>query len=141
MNNGLMDSLYMDMAWRISEMSKAERLHVGAVMVTEDRYNIISFGWNGQPTGYDNCCEDPETGKTLDSVLHAEENAILKSARVGVSTKGSILYVTHSPCIKCARMAWQSGVSSVHYAVDYRSDDGIMLLSNLGVSITKHPQT
>lgn len=135
--------LYLDIATRISEMSFAKRLHVGAVIVKND--NIISFGWNGMPSGWDNNCEDDiyhEDGfhitlKTKPEVLHAEQNALAKLARSTESGLGATLFVTHAPCLDCAKLVFQSGINSVFYSNAYRSDDGIQFLEKSGVKVTK----
>ena len=164
--------LYMDIARRVAEMSYARRLHVGAVVVKDGR--IISMGWNGMPSGWDNNCEnvewmdrsaggwlDPEeieqkwplegiymdkAGeeyvsryrlKTKPEVLHAESNAIAKLAKSNDSGSGADLFVTHAPCIECAKLIHQSGVSRVFYSEDYRDDSGVRFLENSGVEISK----
>jgi dCMP deaminase len=115
--------LYIDIATRIAEMSFAKRLHVGAVIVKKD--NIISFGWNGMPSGWDNECEDVVTPtlpylhgdgptlKTKPEVLHAEQNALAKLAKSTESGDGATMFITHAPCIDCAKLVFQSGISSV----------------------------
>lgn len=126
--------LYMDFAKRISLMSHAKRLKVGAVIV-RDNGDIISYGYNGTPTGSDNCCEYVLDNHlvTKPEVLHAEHNAICKAARFGKSTDGAILIQTHSPCIECAKMILQSGIKRVIYGEVYRSSDGINFLHDNNV--------
>ena len=144
--------LYMDLATRIAEMSYARRLHVGAVIVKNT--NIISFGWNGMPSGWDNNCEDevveiqPEYGvgsilvetgelKTRPEVLHAEQNAIAKLAKSTESGMGATMFITHAPCLDCAKLIFQSGINSVLYRNSYKSDDGINFLAKAGVSVER----
>lgn len=127
--------LYMDIAKRVSAMSYADRLHVGAVVVKDGR--IISMGWNGMPTGWDNNCErqqynsdDPndDTMETKKEVLHAESNAISKLARSTESGQGATMYITHMPCLECAKLIHQSGIESVYYGQKYRDDAGLHFL-------------
>jgi len=138
----------MDWAKRCSELSHARRLHVGAVIVKDD--SVISYGYNGMPAGWDNNCED-EIGHVLDvdenvveirlktkpEVLHAESNAIAKLAKSSNSGIGSTIFVTHSPCMECAKLIAQSGISSVYYNENYRDDAGIRFLEKSGVEVTK----
>lgn len=124
------NKLYMDIAERVSAMSFAARLQVGCVVVKEG--NIISFSWNGTAPGRPNCCED-ENNKTLDEVLHAEENAILKLAKSNESAKDACVYITHAPCIKCARMLYVAGVSSVYFKEYYRDTCGLDYLNSVGI--------
>lgn len=131
-----MDSLYMDIAERVSNMSHCNRSKVGCVIVTPD--NITSYGWNGMPSGMDNCCED-ESNTTKKEVLHAELNALSKINSSTVSTKDATLYVTLSPCIECAKQIMQSGISNVVYRDDYRDTSGIDLLSkNSKIKVRKY---
>lgn len=95
---------------------------------------IISDGYNGTPSGFDNVCED-ENGVTLPYVLHAEANAITKLARSSNNSDGSTLYVTASPCIECAKLIIQSGIKRVVYAEKYRLEDGINLLKRAGIEV------
>ena len=124
---------YMDVAKRFAELSHCNRLKVGAIVVKDDR--IISIGYNGTPTGWDNCCE--EEGKTKPEVLHAEANALTKLARSTESGEGSTLFVTHSPCIDCAKLIAQSGISEVYYDEVYRCDDGLEFLRKCGIPVIK----
>jgi dCMP deaminase len=134
---------YMDTARRFADLSHARRLHVGAVVVKDDR--IISIGYNGMPAGWDNDCEytpyddngDPMFLKTKPEVLHAESNAIAKLARSSESGLGAKLFVTHAPCLECSKLILQSGIGSVYYAEDYRNSDGIQFLEKSGVIIEK----
>lgn len=165
---------FMDVAKRFAELSHAKRLHVGAIIVKDDR--IISIGYNGMPSGWDNNCEDKdymssdaggwlnpdeieeqwpfeelvhETQsddtvwtrtrrhrlKTKPEVLHAETNAIAKLARSSESGFGSDLFVTHSPCLDCAKIIYQSGIKRVYFGTAYRDDAGIDFLKNSGIEV------
>jgi dCMP deaminase len=139
MNLVKMNHLYMDIAVRLSEMSCAERKVVGAVLVKED--NIISFGWNGMPSGFDNCCEHFENNNlvTNNEVAHAELNIFAKLAKNGsTGTKGSVLYVTLSPCFECSKLIVQSGVSKVYYLEEYRDTRPLEFLNKAGVEVIKY---
>ncbi len=152
-----------------SELSHARRLHVGAIIVKDDR--IVSIGYNGMPAGWDNNCEDIEwmdrdAGGWLNpdeiyerwphveyneeaeeeyryrlvtkpEVLHAETNAIAKLAKSNESGSGAAMFVTHSPCLDCAKIIYQSGINSVFYRENYRSNDGIDFLIKSGVKVEK----
>jgi len=122
---------YMDTAKRFAQLSHAKRLQVGAIVVKDDR--IISIGYNGMPTGWDNCCE--EDGKTKPEVLHAEANALTKLAKSTESGDGAMLFCTHSPCIDCAKLIAQSGITHVYYDDNYRSEEGLKFLVKSGVLI------
>jgi dCMP deaminase len=131
---------YMKTAQTFAELSSAQRLHVGAIVVKDDR--IISIGYNGMPAGWDNNCEDEiryEDGsvilKTKSEVLHAETNAIAKLAKSNESGLGANLFVTHSPCIECAKLIYQSGICKVYYGIKYREDSGIRFLEKSGVVV------
>ena len=167
-------SAYMDVAERFAELSSARRLHVGAIVVKDDR--IISIGYNGMPAGWDNNCEDKdymsdaggwlspdeiyerwpfeetvvvandnesfETTmryrlKTKPEVLHAETNAIAKLAKSTESGDGAVLFITHSPCLDCAKLIFQSGIRSVFYRDNYRSTDGVEFLEKSGIEVEK----
>lgn len=125
----------METAKIFAELSHAKRLHVGAIVVKEDR--IISIGYNGMPAGWDNNCEDTVTGelKTKPEVLHAETNAIAKLARSSDSGLGADLFVTHSPCLDCAKLIYQSGIKRVWYGAEYRSSDGPEFLRKSGIQV------
>jgi len=161
----------MDVAARFAELSHARRLHVGAIVVKDDR--IISIGYNGMPAGWDNDCEykdymsgdaggwlnpdeieerwpfeeedfDPDIGyarryalKTKPEVLHAESNAIAKLAKSNDSGDRADIFITHAPCIECAKLIYQSGISRVYYGENYRDDAGIEFLKKSGVEIEK----
>ena len=159
---------HMQAAEVYAKLSTAQRLQVGAIIVKDDR--IISIGYNGMPSGWDNTCEDkvydPGAGGWLDpdefnakypyeewheqsqrkvrfglrtkpEVLHAEANAIAKVARSSESAEGSVLFVTHSPCIECAKLIYQSGIQQVFYRDNYRSSNGIDFLKQAGVIVNK----
>jgi dCMP deaminase len=131
-------SLYMDIAERIAEMSYAKRLHVGSVLVKDD--SIISHGWNGMPAGFDNNCEDwldNGEARTKPEVLHAEANCLAKVAKSTNASKDSILFVTHSPCMECAKLIHQAGVKSVFYKYDYRSDAGLEFLKKCNIEVNQ----
>ena len=126
----------MDVAARFAELSSAVRLQVGAIVVKDDR--IISIGYNGMPSGWDNVCEDVlEDGslKTKPEVLHAESNAIAKLARCSESGDGASIFVTHAPCIDCAKLIYQSGIRHVYYRNSYRSTDGVDFLNRCNVKV------
>lgn len=114
--------------------SYCKRRQVGALLV-KDRM-IISDGYNGTPSGFENICED-ENGVTKPYVLHAEANAITKVAKSGNNSKGATLYVTASPCLECAKLIIQSGMSRVVYRDEYRLTDGVDLLRKAGIEVEK----
>ena len=161
---------FMKTAETFAECSTAIRLHVGAIVVKDDR--IISIGYNGMPSGWDNVCEDriypnPLLGDyelhydefdaafpykeqllpkdsnkwrsynltTKPEVLHAETNAIAKLAKSTESGDGAVLFVTHAPCLDCAKLVYQSGISSVYYRNGYRDNRGVEFLSKAGVKV------
>jgi dCMP deaminase len=129
---------HMRAAHLYAELSTARRLKVGALVVKDDR--IISIGYNGMPKGWDNNCEyEQEDGalKTKPEVLHAETNAIAKLARSTESGLDADLFVTHSPCLDCAKLIYQSGIRRVYYANDYRDDSGINFLKYSGIAVEK----
>jgi dCMP deaminase len=129
---------YMDVAERFAQLSSARRLHVGAIVVKDDR--IISIGYNGMPSGWDNDCENVLEDSTLKSkpeVLHAETNAIAKLAKSTESGDGAVLFVTHSPCLDCAKLIFQSGIRGVFYRDSYRNTDGVTFLERSGVNVTQ----
>jgi cytidine/deoxycytidylate deaminase family protein len=115
-----------------AENSYCRRRQVGALVVKDKM--IISDGYNGTPSGFENVCED-ETGTTFPYVLHAEANAITKLARSSNNSDGATLYVTASPCIECAKLIIQSGIRRVVYAEKYRLTDGVDLLEKAGVKV------
>lgn len=138
---------YMKVAETFAELSSARRLHVGAIIVKDDR--IISIGYNGMPSGWDNNCEDVLTPslpylqgdgpilKTKPEVLHAETNAIAKLAKSTESGDGAHMFITHAPCLDCAKLVYQSGISSVYYRNSYRSDEGIAFLKKCNIEVNK----
>ena len=126
----LLDKRYLRMARIWAENSYCERRKVGALMV-KDR-TIISDGFNGTPAGFENVCED-ENGTTKTYVLHAEANAITKVARSNNSSEGATLYITASPCLDCAKLIIQAGISRVVFNELYRITDGIDLLKRAGI--------
>lgn len=128
------DQSYIEMAGVWARNSYCKRRQVGALLV-KDRM-IISDGYNGTPSGFDNICED-ESGATKPYVLHAEANAITKVAQSGNSSKGATLYVTASPCMECAKLIIQSGIRRVVYRDEYRLTDGIDLLRKAGIEVEK----
>ena len=132
------DFAYLKMAQEWAKLSYCERRKVGALIV-KDRM-IISDGYNGTPSGFDNCCED-EAGKTQWFVLHAEANAILKLAGSTQSAKDATLYLTLSPCKECSKLILQAGIKSVVYIDDYSDNDGIDFLRNHGIEVLKIPSS
>lgn len=150
-------SLYIDIADRVAQESHALRRKVGSIIVKDGR--IISMGWNGMPSGWDNCCENrvyanewsidnevwnykddddrPYNLITKPEVLHAESNAIAKLAKSTESGAGADLYITLSPCIDCAKLIHQTGIKNVYYRDDYRKDDGINFLEKSNIKVQK----
>lgn len=128
----LLDERYLRMARIWSENSYCKRRQVGALLVKDK--SIISDGYNGTPSGFENLCED-EDNKTKPYVLHAEANAITKVAKSGNSSDGATLYVTASPCIECAKLIIQAGIKRVVYSEHYRYTDGVELLEKAGVEV------
>ena len=127
-----LDYRYLRMAKIWAENSYCKRRKVGALVVKDQM--IISDGYNGTPSGFDNVCEDSRD-LTLPYVLHAEANAITKLARSSNNSDGSTLYVTDSPCIECAKLIIQAGIKRVVYAEKYRLEDGIALLQRAGIEV------
>ena len=128
------DRSYLEMAAVWARNSYCSRRKVGAILV-KDRM-IISDGYNGTPAGFENVCED-ENGVTKPYVLHAEANAITKVAKSNNSSEGATLYVTASPCMECAKLIIQSGISRVVYSEEYRITDGLDLLRRAGIKVEK----
>jgi len=134
---------YIDVAERFAQLSSARRLKVGAIVVKDDR--IISIGYNGMPSGWDNNCEDEikwpngdvKYLTTKPEVLHAEANALTKLAGSNDSGKDAALFCTHAPCIDCSKLIYQTGISKVYYKDDYRSHDGIEFLTKSGIEVEK----
>jgi dCMP deaminase len=128
----LLDKRYLRMARIWAENSYCRRRQVGALLVRDGA--IISDGYNGTPSGFENICED-ENNRTRPHVLHAEANAITKIAKSNNSSLGSTLYVTSSPCIECAKLIIQAGIRRVVYSEDYRDADGVALLREAGIEV------
>ncbi|MBQ9193522.1 MAG: dCMP deaminase family protein [Bacteroidales bacterium] len=127
------DHSYLQMAEIWAQNSYCKRRKVGALLV-KDRM-IISDGYNGTPSGFENVCE--EDGVTKPYVLHAEANAITKVAKSGNSSEGATLYVTASPCLECSKLIIQSGIKRVVYRDEYRLTDGVDLLRRAGIQVEK----
>lgn len=133
--------MYMDWAARAAQLSHAKRLQVGAVIVKDD--SVISYGYNGMPAGWDNNCEfeftHPQTKitelVTKAEVLHAESNAISKLAKSHNSGAGADLFVTHSPCINCAKLILQAGIERVYFSKHYRDTAGVEFLEKSGIDV------
>ena len=130
------DKSYLDMAAVWARNSYCQRRQVGAIIVKDKM--IISDGFNGTPTGFENVCED-ENNVSKPYVLHAEANAITKIARSGNNSDGATLYVTDSPCIECSKLIIQAGIKRVIYAREYRLTDGIDLLRRAGIEVEYQP--
>jgi dCMP deaminase len=140
---------YMKTAATFAELSHARRLHVGAIVVKDDR--IISIGYNGMPAGWDNNCEDEIVDsyagfegaihrvklKTKPEVLHAERNALDKLAKGNEGGLGSTMFVTHAPCLECAKSIYGAGIRQVFYGEEYRSREGIKFLEKCRVDVTQ----
>jgi dCMP deaminase len=126
---------FMDVAERFAQLSSAQRAKVGAIIVKDKR--IISIGYNGMPSGWDNECE--EDGKTKPEVLHAETNAIAKVAQSSESSRGSELFCTHLPCMECAKLIHQSGIVTVYYREEYQAAKGTgkQFLIDSGIEVIK----
>jgi dCMP deaminase len=148
---------FMDTAARFAQLSSSRRLHVGAVVVKDNR--IISIGYNGTPSGWDNNCEDKiycdngdwkeQTDKlhdewvsfklvTKDEVIHAEANTIAKLARDGESGNGATMFITHAPCVQCAKLIYGAGIKSVYYRESYRDTAGIEFLEKCRIEVKKN---
>ena len=130
----------MKTAETFAELSHAKRLHVGAIIVKDDR--IISIGYNGMPSGWDNNCEDTVqhsddtvTLKSKPEVLHAETNAIAKLAKSTESGLNASMFITHAPCLDCAKLIYQSGITSVFFRDAYRDQSGIQFLERSKVNV------
>ena len=130
------DKAYLRIALEWSKLSHCKRKQVGAIIVKNNM--IISDGYNGTPTGFDNCCED-EKGETYWYVLHAEANAILKTAKSTHNCDGATLYVTLSPCRECSKLIHQSGISRVVYSEAYKDLSGVEFLKKAGVIVDQIP--
>ena len=148
------DKYCLNMAVQCGKQSTAIKLKVGAIIAKDN--HIISDGYNGTPKGFDNTCEYCNVGteyctkpkltlcqkcehfKTKPEVLHAESNAIMKCVKDGISTEGATLYITHSPCIECAKLIIQAGIKRVVYLSKYRKNDGILLLNKANIKIEQY---
>ena len=137
---------YMETAYTFGKLSSSKRLQVGAIIVKNSR--IISIGYNGMPSGWTNDCEyteldwdefgiTKEVTHTKPEVLHAETNAIAKLARSTESGEGADLFCTHTPCLECAKLIYQSGISTLYFNVNYRLESGIEFLEKSGVKVEK----
>ncbi|MCB2207649.1 MAG: dCMP deaminase family protein [Bacteroidetes bacterium] len=131
-NGTKFDKSYIEMAHVWAKNSYCERRKVGALIVKNRM--IISDGYNGTPSGFENVCED-ESGITKPYVLHAEANAITKVAKSNNSSEGATLYITDSPCMECAKLIIQAGISRVVYSNKYRITEGLKLLERAGVLV------
>ena len=145
--------LYMNWARSAAQLSYARRLQVGAVIVKDD--TVISYGYNGMPAGWDNNCEYEDVGfsdavfgepqtlvnrglKTRPEVLHAEMNSLMKLAKSSSSGSEASMFITHSPCLDCAKGIYQAGIKRVFYQEDYRDSAGIEFLRRSNVEVTKY---
>lgn len=132
----VVDKRYLRMAKIWGENSYCTRLQVGALLVKDKR--IISDGYNGTPSGFENICEDGDN-KTKPYVLHAEANAITKVAASNNNSTGSTIYVTHAPCLECSKLIIQAGIRRVVYAEKYRLTEGVELLERAGLEVVYLP--
>jgi len=123
---------HMKVAETYASLSSAKRLQVGAIVVKDNR--VISIGYNGMPSGWDNECED-ENYKSKPEVLHAETNAIAKLARSNDSGLNATMFITHAPCLDCAKLIYQSGISTVYYRNTYRESFGIEFLEKSSINV------
>lgn len=123
--------IYMQNAYQFAKLSYAERRKVGCIIVKD--HQVISFGYNGMPHGFNNVCEDGNITKP--AVLHAESNAIMKVAKSTMSCEGAELYTTTCPCFGCAKLIIQAGISKVYYTEDYRDMSGVELLQQAGIIV------
>lgn len=137
---------HMKAAETYAQLSTAKRLQVGAIVVKDNR--VISIGYNGMPSGWDNNCEDviiptlpylgePPVLKTKPEVLHAETNAIAKLARSNESGLNATMFITHAPCLDCAKLIYQSGISKIYFRNQYRNTDGIEFLTKSNIEVTQ----
>ena len=138
--NGKFIDYFMRVAEETAALSYARRLQVGCVIIKDRR--ILSIGYNGTPAGWDNCCEyNPDdcmgydTGKTKPEVIHAESNALMKLCQSHDSSTGATVFITHAPCIDCAKLLYQAGIVEVIYKNEYRSTSGIEFLEKCGVNV------
>lgn len=130
----LLDKRYLKMAAIWAQNSYCKRRQVGAILVKDKM--IISDGYNGTPSGFENNCED-ENNKTKPYVLHAEANAITKVAKSGNSSDGATMYVTSSPCLECSKLIIQAGIKRVVFTDNYRLEDGIELLKRANIEVVQ----
>ncbi len=128
------DSAYLKMALEWAKLSYCKRKQVGALIVKDKM--IISDGYNGAPTGFDNCCED-ELEKTHWYVLHAEANAMMKVAKSTHNSNGATLYITLSPCKECSKLILQAGIKRVVFIDIYKDDSGLYFLKEAGIELTQ----
>jgi dCMP deaminase len=128
------EEAHMQVAEIYAKLSKAKRLKVGAIIVKDNR--VISIGYNGTPSGWDNNCED-ENNVTKPEVIHAEANAIAKLARSNESGVFSSMYITHSPCFDCAKLIYIAGIKKVFFRQHYRNNEGIQFLEKLKLEVEK----
>lgn len=126
---------YCKTALNFAECSTATRLKVGAICVKDDK--IISIGYNGSLSGWDNCCEDTD-GKTKPTIIHAEANCIAKLAQTGGGAQNSTMFCTHSPCLECAKLIATSGIKQLYYITEYRNLDGITFLIKAGCKVIQY---
>ena len=126
---------HMKSAFNYAECSTAERLKVGCVIVKDDR--ILSIGYNGMPSGWSNVSEDFRF-KTKPEVFHAEENAITKLARSNESGDGATAFITHVPCLSCAKLLYSSGINEVYYARPYKNSEGLDFLSDCNIKVIEY---
>ena len=140
MNLNKLNLCFMNTARTFASMSHCVRKKVGSVAVKDG--NIVAIGWNGTPTGFDNCCEFEQWVTREDyvlvskpEVLHAESNVITKLAKSTISSVGAVIFVTLSPCVECAKLIIQSGISEVYFEDKYKDTSGILLLLNSGVIV------
>jgi len=129
------DDMYMETAHVVAKQSRAQRAQVGALLVRDN--NILAYGYNGTPSGFDNNCED-ENYVTKREVLHAESNALMKIARSTQTSEGATLYVTLSPCFECAKLIVQSGVKRVVFGQQYRDTSSITFLEKANIEVEKY---
>lgn len=141
------EEVYMEIAYSVAKLSYAQRRQVGCVIVKD--HQIVSFGYNGTPSGFDNSCEDIkpcdsgcscggcETSTTKKEVLHAESNALTKIAKSTLSSEGADLYTTTSPCFECAKLIIQSGIKRVFYNETYRDMSGVDLLEQANINVIR----
>lgn len=127
--------LFMDITRRVRKQSRCKRKQVGAIIVDAKHENIIGIGYNGTPTGFDNNCECDSGDTTIDGVIHAEQNALMKLAKSGNSADGSTLYCTLSPCATCAGLIIQAGIKRVIFEEMYRNKQGLEMLAFAGIEL------